>query len=501
MGCATQLSQKPPNDILYEENLEKPVLAKKITPLRVCIIGSAHAGTAAAVTLRNFDKRMKITVFERNNCISFLQCGIHLAIMDNCANIDKMFYNSVDNLKQSGIIVNYLCEVQQIDYGTRTVFYKDLRTDQLLTEEYDKLIISLGSKPQIPRFLRNANNRILWCKNYDDTHKLLALRDSKIAILGAGPIGAELAYAFTVSNSQVYLIDQSSRILQKYFIDFYTDILEEQFEERGCKILLNDEIKDVNCTENGVEIVYGKQRIEVDYVILAAGFAPNNKIVFQSDVLKQMKHTNYVIDVNSKQETSIANVYAAGDCCCIRHNISQSNVYSPLATNAIRQGTIAAYQMLGYEHIQAHGTQGSFGMHIFDYCIACTGLSMEEAAHQQMKNVSKLVLSEQIIRNFQHNDDFIGSITLLYNEESRAILGCQVISSLDLTGFIDVVSLAISANMTVNELGMSEWCYNPRISQFLSLVQQICLVSSIQIPVFLENTDDEGSQQVLSQNQ
>ena len=61
-----------------------------------------------------------------------------------------MFYNSVDNLRSLNVKVHAQCEVQEIDFGAKTIIAKDLKLKNIFSVEYDKLILSTGSVPQVP---------------------------------------------------------------------------------------------------------------------------------------------------------------------------------------------------------------------------------------------------------------------------------------------------------------------------------------------------------------
>ena len=86
--------------------------------------------------------------------------------------------------------------------------------------------------------------------------------------------------------------------MQKYFDEFYTEILEEDFVSHGTHLMLGEEIKEVVCGPNGVLVTQGSNCFEVDYVILAAGFAPNTNMILDSCSFSSIEHNNTAIMVN-----------------------------------------------------------------------------------------------------------------------------------------------------------------------------------------------------------
>ena len=93
--------------------------------------------------------------------------------------------------------------------------------------------------------------------------------------------------------------------MQKYFDEFYTEIIEEDFVSHGTHLMLGDFINEVVCGANGVQVSQGNHVFEVDYVILAAGFVPNTAMILDSCNFNSLEHNNTAIIVNEQQLTNI----------------------------------------------------------------------------------------------------------------------------------------------------------------------------------------------------
>lgn len=109
-------------------------------------------------------------------------------------------------------------------------------------------------------------------------------------------------------------------------------------------------------------------------VILAVGFKPNNEL--GKDVLKLYSNGAYL--VNKKQETSLKDVYAIGDCATVYDNTIDDVNYIALATNAVRSGIVAAHNVCG-QPLESIGVQGSNGICIYDLKMVSTGLTLSKA--------------------------------------------------------------------------------------------------------------------------
>ena len=110
------------------------------------IISSCHCGTIASITIRQKDSKADITIIEMNDTVSFLSCGIALAIEKVSSSLDAMFYNSIENLTKMGIKVLYKHEVTNIDYAAQSLSYRNNATQEMGTIAYDKLLISSDRK-------------------------------------------------------------------------------------------------------------------------------------------------------------------------------------------------------------------------------------------------------------------------------------------------------------------------------------------------------------------
>ena len=106
------------------------------------------------------------------------------------------------------------------------------------------------------------------------------------------------------------------------------------------------------------------------------------------------------------------------------------------------------------------GTQNSFGMQLFDFSLACTGLCNEEAARLNQTNICKVVYTDDIALNFIPSDADRTSVTLIYDEITHVVVGCQVLGTRDSTGLIDFMSICVQHEMTVQDILMSEICSN-----------------------------------------
>lgn len=440
--------------------------------MKVVVIGCTHAGTAFVVNARKKYPEGEIVVYEKNDNVSFLSCGIALSVSEVVTEPEKLFYNSPQNLKAMGIDMRMNHEVMKVDVNNKVLVVKSLKTGEVFEDNYDKLVLTLGSWPIVPRFEGGELDNILLCKNYEHAKKVIEKsKDAKnIAVIGAGYIGVELAEAFEIQGKNTILIDAEDRIMSKYLDKEFTDIAEEEFNKKGVSLKLGQKVQRFEGIDGKVtKIVTDKETIEADLVILCIGFAPNTGLVRES--LNTLKNGAIIID--EYMRTSASDVFAAGDCCMVKYNPAKDERYIPLATNAVRMGTLIAENLIEPK-LRYLGTQGTSGIKIYEQCIASTGMTEEVAKTTTNMKVGTAIIKEN------HRPEFMPTyseamIKLVFDEETHRVLGGQIISNLDLTQYMNTLSVVIQNNMTLEELAVTDFFFQPHFNKPWSLLNSVAL--------------------------
>ena len=439
--------------------------------MKILVIGCTHAGTAAVVNLKALYPDSEVTVYERNDNISFLSCGIALHVGDVVKNLDDMFYSSPEELAKLGVKTNMKHDVLDIDFDNKKVKVKNLVTEEEFEDNYDKLVLTVGSWPIVPNFEGGDLENIILCKNYNQAKDITekGKKAKNVVIIGAGYIGVELAEAFEMLGKNITLIDAEERIMSKYLDKEFTDIAEKSFKEHNINLVLGEKVKKFE-GENGKvqKVVTDKGTYNGDLVVLCIGFKPNTELVKgKLDTLK-----NGAIIIDEYMRTSKEDVFAAGDCCVVKFNPTGEDRYIPLATNAVRMGTLVARNING-PTIKYMGTQGTSGIKIYEDCIASTGLT-EEGAKISGIEVETSTIEENYRPEFMPTYEK-AMVKIVFDKNSRRILGGQIISKADLTQFMNTLSVVIQNNMTVEELAMTDFFFQPHFNKPWSLLNAVAL--------------------------
>lgn len=440
--------------------------------MKIVVVGCTHAGTAAVVNLKALHPESEITIYEKNDNISFLSCGIALNVGGVIKETKDLFYNSPENLAKQGVVTNMKHEVLDIDFDNKKVKVKNLLTNEEFEDNYDKLVLTLGSWPIVPRFEGGDLENILLCKNHDHALTIIekAEHAKNVVIIGAGYIGVELVEAFEMKGKNVTLIDAEDRIMPKYLDKEFTDLAEAEFKAKGVNFALGQKVQKFE-GENGkvTRVVTEKGSYEGDLVVLCIGFAPSSKLV--QGKLETLPNGAIIID--EYMRTSREDVFAAGDCCVVKYNPANDTRYIPLATNAVRMGTLVA-RNINEPTLKYMGTQGTSGIKIYDQCISSTGLTEGVAKATTSYNVASVTLEDNYRPEFMPTYEK-ALIKLVYDKDTRRVLGGQIASKIDLTQFMNTLSVVIQNNMTVEELAMTDFFFQPHFNKPWSILNSVAL--------------------------
>ncbi|WP_411333862.1 FAD-dependent oxidoreductase [Metabacillus indicus] len=436
--------------------------------MKIAVIGCTHAGTAAVSNMAKLYPNAEITVYEKNDNVSFLSCGIALYVGGVVEDAQGLFYSSPGELEKMGAAMNMRHAVTAIDSKAKTLTAQNLETGEEVVDTYDKLIMTTGSWPIVPPIEGINLENIVLSKNYQHANTIIdkAKEARKITVVGAGYIGIELVEAFESYGKEVTLIDSEDRVLSKYLDAEYTEVVETEFENRGVTLALGETVKQFK-GENGkvTKVVTTHGEYESDLVVLCIGFKPNTELLKgQVEMLD-----NGAIIVNEYMQSSNEDIFAAGDSCAIRYNPTGKHAYIPLATNAVRMGTLAARNLVK-KTIKYMGTQGTSGIKIYDQNIASTGMT-ETAASLADMNVKSITILENDRPEFMPTYEPV-TLKVVYEEETRRIVGAQVMSKADLTQSINTLSVCIQNSMTIDELGFVDFFFQPHYNKPWNFLNQ-----------------------------
>lgn len=446
--------------------------------MKVAVIGCTHAGTAAIVNTAKLYPEAEITVYERNDNISFLSCGIALYVGGMVKDPQGLFYSSPAQLAELGVKTNMRHEVIAVDTENKTLRARNLENGTEFEDTFDKLIVTTGSWPVVPKFEGIELENILLSKNFNHSNTIIekSKQANNIVVVGAGYIGVELVEAFQLNGKQVTLIDAEERILSKYLDAEYTDKIEQSLSDHGITLALNQKVTKFVGEEGKVStVVTDRGEYKADLVILCIGFRPNTELLKgQVDMLG-----NGAIIVDEYMRTSKPDVYAAGDSCAVFYNPTREHAYIPLATNAVRMGTLVARNLVA-PTVKYMGTQGTSGIKIYEDNIAGTGMT-EASAKEAGIDAEAVMITDNYRPEFMPTHEPV-MLKVVYEKGKRRILGAQIMSKVDLTQSINTISVCIQNGMKMEELAFVDFFFQPHYNKPWNFLNSAGLAALPEVP-------------------
>ncbi len=428
--------------------------------MHVVIIGAQASGLSCASKLKRLNPNIKISVFEKLNTISLGACGLPYYVGDFFDKSEMLFARVPSDFKDSGIDIKLNSLVTNVDFDKKSIMVKDLITKQFHEVSYDKLVIGTGASSFVPPIENISNSKVYYLKDYQDgvllKEELTKVKNQRISIIGGGFIGLELVEACLNLGKEVHIFQRNPHFLNQVYDPELANLILEELEDKGVKCHLNTNVLSLEEVANHISVVSEAGEVISDLVVVAVGLKPNTNIV--RDKLELL--ANGAIKINEYGETSIPDVYACGDCASVKFKVDYNDIYVPLGTTANKLGRVIAHNILG-DNKTYYSLQSSC-LKVLDKAFASVGIN-EKYAIKHNYNYATKILDSTIQASFYPPIDRI-VIKLIYDKDTKVILGAQMCSTQQCIDKIDTLALAISQKLTTEELGMLDFAYSPPYS-------------------------------------
>lgn len=432
--------------------------------MKTVIIGGVAAGMSAASKLKRLLKEeAEIVVYEKGGEVSYGACGIPFYISDHIKQGRDLIARTAEEFAQSGIPVKTFHEVTAVDTDKKTVTVTDLHTGRVFEDTYDKLVIGSGAGVRhFPPFDQSYDNLFEIRDVADGTrikHSLQDERQKNVVITGAGFIGLEVSESCKKYGKNVTVIELADHVLSAFDPEV-SQALEEELERGGVTVRTGTRVIELISRDNRIEKVVVeadgvREELPADIVINSAGIAPATSFIQNVEKAK-----NGAIYVNERMETSIPDVYAAGDCSIMRSAVTGEYTYAPLGTNANKQGRIIG-DILGGAEPKPFKLIGSSALRLFGMDAAKTGISEKEARALGLSYKAHTITGNSYA-------SYYGSeklnIKVIYDAETRKLLGAQAYGQGIVVPRVNYYAIAIYSGLTVDEMGFMDLCYSPPFS-------------------------------------
>lgn len=320
------------------------------------VIGNGVAAVGCIEGIRKEDAAGKIIVISKEPHPVYCRPLISY-YLEGKTNLERMAYRDKNFYERMECEVLYGKKAVQIDPSTKQIALND---DTVIP--YDKLCIATGSSPFVPPFtgLESVEQKHSFM-TIDDMLELEASinENSDVLIVGAGLIGLKCAEGLKDRVSSITICDLADRVLSSILDADCAAIMQKHLEQNGINFMLNDSA--ISFDKNTAFMKSGKT-VRFDVLVLAVGARANTSLIKGIG-----GEVNRGILISNKMETSIPDIYAAGDCTEGEDISFHDKRVLAILPNAYMQGNCAGINMAGGSSVFDKGIPmnsiGFFGLH------------------------------------------------------------------------------------------------------------------------------------------
>lgn len=425
---------------------------------KVLIIGGVAGGASTAARLRRHSEEDRIIMFEKGPHVSFSNCGLPYHLSGMISEVEKLVLMSPQKfLAQYNIEARVNSEVIEIDRKNKEVVVKDSVTKKTYRESYDKLVLSMGAKPIVPKFEGLDSVNVFTIRNVVDINRLNLFvkerKDKKITVIGGGFIGIEAAENLREAGYEVTLIEAADQILKIFDYDMVQRLQKEMYD-KGVELIVGDKVEKFK--KNYVVLESGKVIIS-EVVVLAIGVAPDTELAVKAGI--ELGKTG-AVKTDNNYMTNDRDIYAVGDMIEVYSSLFNDYFKLSLAGPAQKQARAVADHING-RVVDNRGYIGSSVIKVFDFNGASTGLteSLIKARGMSLNyETIEIIPSDKVGLMPNANPMYF---KMIFEVPTGRVLGAQAIGKGNVDKRIDVIASVIKFGGTIEDLKDLELCYAP----------------------------------------
>lgn len=431
--------------------------------MKVVIVGGVAGGATAAARIRRLDEQAEIVVFERSGFVSYANCGLPYYIGNVITDPEELTLQTPESFfSRFRVSMKVRHEVRAIHPDRKTVSVKNLETGEEFEEDYDKLILSPGAKPTQPRLPGVGLDKLFALRTVEDTFRIkdyINKNNPKSAILaGGGFIGLELAENLRVLGMEVTIVQRPKQLMNPFDADMAA-FIHAEVRKHGVKLALGYTVEGFEEKDGGVDVLLKDNApLHADMVVLAIGVTPDTALAKEAGLELGIKGS---IVVNDRMETSVPDIYAAGDAVQVKHYVTGEDTLISLAGPANKQGRIIADNICGGDS-RYLGSQGSSVIKVFGMTAATTGIN-ETNAKKAGLDVDKVILSPMSHAAYYPGGKLM-TMKVVFEKETYRLLGAQIVGYAGVDKRIDVLATAIHTGLKATQLKDLDLAYAPPYS-------------------------------------
>lgn len=422
----------------------------------VVVVGCSGAGASAALALKSLAPTTSVTILREHDEKGLLtRCATPYICCGNVM-VDPSYKDDAIFLDKGIRLVNSRAE-------TLNAKKRLVRTEAGDAFEYDTLVLATGAKPALPPIPGVDLPGVFTLRKSDDSIGILQWvnmeRVRSAVLVGAGPIGVEIAYLAARHGIRITVVEMLDHVLPKALDADLAAMVEERMKQAGIDLRLGQRLDGIDGAEKveSVRLASG-ETLDAQLVLISTGVRPNAELAEQAG----LQIGDLGIQVNSRLQTSNPDIYAAGDVIEFPHWVTGKTTTGQLRPNAVIAGRVVARNILG-DTLDYPPLINSFATKFFDQSIAGTGLTEQQARAEGIDVVSAAQTSFSMHSMMHDKKPYI--VKLVFEAENGCVIGGQIVSDVDgPMKQIDVITAAIRGGLSAADLATFRCAGQPELS-------------------------------------
>ena len=444
------------------------------SPMKIVVVGGVAAGPKAAARARRCDPTAEITLFEQGEFVSYAGCGLPFFISGAIPDIKELLATPVGVVRDAGFFKNVKGfdlhtgkRVTAIERGKKQVQVTDVKTGEVETAPYDRLVLATGARPVRPPIegIDLGNIFPLQTPKHALEIREAIERDKvkKAVLIGAGWIGLEVTEALVHRGIEVTLVEALDFVAPN-LLDFeIAALLSRHLTEKGVAVRTQERAaRFIGNSEGKVKkVVTDKGEYDADLVLIAIGVRPNVDLAREAGL--ELGQTG-AIKVDDYLRTSDPDIYAGGDCIESKHLLTGKPAFVSSGQLANIHGRIIGTNLTGGQET-FKGFVGTSIAKVFDFSVGAAGLK-ESVARDLGFDVETALVPGPDHAHYYPQSGVVG-LKMVADRKTRRLLGVQVVGPGDGSKRIDVAATAITLGATLDTMSQLNLAYSPPFSSAL----------------------------------
>ena len=304
----------------------------------IVIVGAGQAGSSLAIKLRTLGYKGDVTLIGEEPVPPYQRPPLSKKYLLGDMALDRLYLRPHNFYTEQLISLRLNTQVTAINCAKNTISIGD----EALS--YEHLALTTGSIPrQLPAAIGGALNDVFTVRNLADVDAMQPAfeRGGHVLIVGGGYIGLEAAAVAAAKGLQVTLVEMADRILQRVACTETSDYFRVLHKSYGVVILEGVGLERLTGEGNVTGAILSNGKVlKIDFAVVGVGILPSTTLAEAAGVT-----VNNGIETNSRGQTSVTDIWAAGDCASFPYQGGRIRLES--VPNAIDQAEVVAANMLG----------------------------------------------------------------------------------------------------------------------------------------------------------